>query len=404
MISNEFSNSVSVLLGNGDGTFQPAVSYPVGANPIAVSIRDFAGDGKLDIFTVNSNSSVSVLLGNGDGTFQSQVATNIVTNQLSDVTVGDFNGDGKLDLAMPVSVTQPGDSALTVMLGNGDGTFQSPITANPGPIPTPASMQAADFNGDGKLDLVTSDSVAVSVFLGNGNGTFQAPLNSAVSMEPSGFVLADFNGDGKLDLAFQGEDLTLVLLGNGDGTFQSEIASSVHLGSSNSLAAGDFNGDGKPDLLVPGVAVLLGNGDGTFQQPLFSTMPGVEVAVGDFNGDGKLDLATTRSTNPVPLVSVALGSGNGSFQVGTSLVPPSQGQGARTPSSVIAADFTGDGKADIVQLAEQQDFNGWFAVFHRSWKWNLPDTVDHLLGFSLLQPLALPPQEILMATENLISP
>jgi hypothetical protein len=101
--SNEFSNSVSVLLGNGDGTFQPAVSYPVGANPIAVSIGDFTGDGKLDIFTVNSNSSVSVLLGNGDGTFQSQVATNIVTNQLSDVTVGDFNGDGKLDLAMPVS-------------------------------------------------------------------------------------------------------------------------------------------------------------------------------------------------------------------------------------------------------------------------------------------------------------
>ena len=86
--SNEFSNSVSVLLGNGDGTFQPAVSYPVGANPIAVSIGDFTGGGKLDIFTVNSNSSVSVLLGNGDGTFQSQVATNIVTNQLSDVTVG----------------------------------------------------------------------------------------------------------------------------------------------------------------------------------------------------------------------------------------------------------------------------------------------------------------------------
>jgi len=363
VISNEFSNSVSVLLGNGDGTFQPAVSYPVGANPIAVSIGDFAGDGKLDIFTVNGNSSVSVLLGNGDGTFQSQVATNIVTNQPSDVTVGDFNGDGKLDLAMPVSVTQPGDSALTVMLGNGDGTFQSPIIANPGPIATPASMQAADFNGDGKLDLVTSDSVAVSVFLGNGNGTFQAPLNSAVSMEPSGFVLADFNGDGKLDLAFQGENLTLVLLGNGDGTFQPEIASSVHLGSSNSLAAGDFNGDGKPDLLVPGVAVLLGNGDGTFQQPLFSTMPGVEVAVGDFNGDGNLDLANTRSTNPVPLVSVALGNGNGFFQVGTSLVPPSQGQGARTPSSIIASDFTGDGKADVVQLAEQQDFNGWFAVF-----------------------------------------
>ena len=363
VIANGSSNSVSVLLGNGDGTFQPAMSYPVGPSPIAVKIGDFNGDGKPDIFVVNSDSSVSVLLGNGDGTFQVQVATNIVTDQLNDVTAGDFNGDGKLDLAMPVSVTPPGNSALSVMLGKGDGTFQAPVSANPGPTPTPASMQTADFNGDGKLDLVTSDSVAVSVFLGNGDGTFQSPLSSAVSMEASGFVLADFNGDGKLDLAFQGENQTLVLLGNGDGTFLPVVSTSVPLGSSDSLVAGDFNGDGKPDLLVPGVAVLLGDGDGTFQQPVFSTMPGVEVAIGDFSGDGKLDLATTRSTNPVPLVSVALGNGNGFFQVGTSLLPLSQGQGVRTPSSLVAADFTSDGKADVVQLAEQQDFNGWFAIF-----------------------------------------
>jgi hypothetical protein len=363
VIANGFSNSVSALLGNGDGTFQPSVSYPVGTSPIAVKIRDFNGDGKPDIFVVNSNSSVSILLGNGDGTFQAQVVTNIVTDQLNEVTVGDFNGDGKLDLAMPVSVTPPGNSALTVMLGRGDGTFQAPISANPGPAPTPASMKVADFNGDGKLDLVTSDSVAVSVFLGNGDGTFQAPLSSAVSMEASGFVLADFNGDGKLDLAFQGENRALVLFGNGDGTFQPVISTSVPLGSSDSVLAGDFNGDGKPDLLLPGVAVLLGNGDGTFQQPVFSPIPGLEVAVGDFNGDGKLDLATARSTNPVPFVSVALGNGSGFFQVGTSLLPPSQGQGARSPSSLIAADFTGDGKADVVELAEQQDFNGWFAVF-----------------------------------------
>ena len=363
VVANGFSNTVSVLLGNGDGTFLPAVSYPVGTSPITVKIADFNGDGKPDIFTVNSDSSVSVLLGNGDGTFQAQVVTAIVSDQLSDVTVGDFNSDGKPDLAMPVAIAPPGSSALAVMLGKGDGTFLAAVSANPGPIPTPAAMQAADFNGDGKLDLVTSDSAAVSVFLGKGDGTFAAPVSSAIAMEASGFVLADFNGDGKLDLAFQGENRTVVLLGNGDGTFQPFVSTTVSLGSSDSLAAGDFNGDGKIDLLVPGAVVLLGNGDGTFQPPLFSTMTGVELAVGDFNGDGKLDVATTRSTTPVPLASVALGNGDGFFQVGTALLPPSQGQGVRTPSSVIAADFTGDGKVDVVELAEQQDFNGWFALF-----------------------------------------
>jgi hypothetical protein len=361
--SNEFSNNISVLLGNGDGTFQTAVSYAAGTNPIAVTVGDFNGDGKPDLLVVNGNSSVSVLLGNGDGTFQAPVATNIVTNQLSDVTVGDFNGDGKLDLAMPVAVTQEGDSALTVMLGNGNGTFAAPIVANAGPVPTPVAMQSVDINGDGKLDLVTVNSAAVSVFLGQGNGTFQAPVDSAVSTPPAGFALADFNGDGKLDLAFQGDGTTSVLLGNGDGTFQPAVTSSNSLGSSDTVVAGDFNGDGKVDLLVPGVAVLLGQGDGNFQNPIFSTMPGLDAVVGDFNGDGKLDVATTRSTSSIPLASVALGNGDGTFQVGTSVSPPSEGPGGRTVSSIIAGDFNGDGKSDVMQLMAQTEFNGWFAVF-----------------------------------------
>jgi hypothetical protein len=361
--SNGGSNNVSVLLGNGDGTFQAAVDYAVGTNPVAVIVGDFNGDGKPDLLVVNGNSSVSVLLGNGDGTFQAQAVTSIVTNRLSDVTVGDFNGDGKLDLAMPVAATEEGESAFSVMAGNGDGTFAAPIVANAGPVPTPVAMQSVDINGDGKLDLVTVNSAAVSVFLGVGNGTFQAPVDSVVSTPPAGFVLADFNGDGKLDLAFQGDGTTSVLLGNGDGTFQPAVTSSNSLGSSDTVVAGDFNGDGKPDLLIPGVAVLLGKGDGTFQNPVFSTMPGLEAAIGDFNGDGKLDVATTRSTSSIPLASLALGSGDGTFQVGTSLSPPSEGPGGRTVSSILAGDVNGDGKSDVVQLVAQTEFNGWFAVF-----------------------------------------
>jgi hypothetical protein len=302
--ANSGSNNVSVLLGNGDGTFQSAVDYAVGSNPRSVAVGDFNGDGKLDLVVTNeSTNNVSILLGNGDGTFQPAVNYTVASGPHS-VAVGDFNGDGRLDLAIANFVS----GNVSVLLGNGDGTFQSALDYAGGSNPN--SVAVADFNGDGKLDLVVANqgSSNVSVLLGNGDGTFQAALNYSAP-RAEWVAVADFNGDGKLDLAVasggcrRGCGGLSVLLGNGDGTFQAAVQYAGGLGHF-SLAVGDFNGDGKLDLVVTNestnnVSILLGNGDGTFQSAVeYAGGSGpISVAVGDFNGDGKLDIAVAQLLN-----------------------------------------------------------------------------------------------------------
>lgn len=170
------SNSVQVSLGNGDGTFQPSVTYGAGNNPQQIFVGDFDGNGKLDLLVLNNDFSVSVLLGNGDGTFGAQVLTNTNATVRRLLAVGDFNGDGKTDLAVPVAVPQLGKSAVAILLSNGDGTFQAPLVST-GFVSTPAQMFAADFNGDSKLDILCSDLLTVSVFLGSGDGTLQSPYD-----------------------------------------------------------------------------------------------------------------------------------------------------------------------------------------------------------------------------------
>ncbi|MFZ0817532.1 MAG: VCBS repeat-containing protein, partial [Candidatus Sulfotelmatobacter sp.] len=198
----------------------------------------------------------------------------------------------------------------------------------------PTAVAVGDFNGDGKLDLAVSDncpasgcgsnpSSTVSILLGNGDGTFQPPVSYAVGDIPAGVVVGDFNGDGKLDLAVLTSDFVAILLGNGDGTFQAAVDYGTP-GRSSSVAVGDFNGDGKPDLVVTNglnstVSVFLNSGAGTFptRQDFATGFGPTSVAVGDFNGDGKLDLATTgcgSSTTcndlTVPgYVSILLGDG-----------------------------------------------------------------------------------------------
>ncbi len=314
--------------------------YAVGVSPISVAVGDFNGDGKLDLAVGNANGgTVSVLLGNGEGTFQP--AVNYAATSPESVAVGDFNGDGKLDLAVA------GFSTLSVLLGNGDGTFQPAVSYTVGSVAK--SVAVGDFNGDGKLDLAVANggSNNVGVLLGNGDGTFQAQKTYTVGAFPASVAVGDFDGDGNLDLAVANANGTTVsvLLGNGDGTFQTQQTNAVGTGPA-AVAVGDFNGDGKLDLAVTivnsnSVSVLLGNGDGTFQSAVSYTVSGNPqgLAVGDLNGDGNLDLATTDAGGNN--VSVLLGNGDGTFQAAMNYAVGSE------PDSVAVGDFNGDGRMDL---------------------------------------------------------
>ena len=329
-VVDRFNSNISVLFGNGDGTFQPPVGYPVGFNPLAAAAADLNHDGAPDLLVANSNDgTISVLLNKGDGTFQNHVDYGAPgANFLS---LGDFNRDGLLD----VVATNPGypTGAVTVLLGNPDGTFAKTSSYSTTSAPYQAGgIAAVSLSGNGKLDLITSNSGIststgfpgqVSVLMGNGDGSFQPP-NSF----PGGggqMAIADFNGDGKPDMALPGPEnenflgnLVAVFLGNGDGTFQSASNYTTSTGPL-AVATGDFNGDGRPDLVVLGygsgqVSILLGNADGTFQGHVDYPVAGAptSVAIADFNGDGKLDLAVANFY--ALTVSILLGNGDGTFR------------------------------------------------------------------------------------------
>jgi hypothetical protein len=304
-----FPNSVQVLLGNGDGTFQIPVSYPVGDFPYGVATGDFNADGKVDLAVVNtcgsdstcaSNGTVSILLGNGDGTFQTQTAFPLGVPG-GHIVVADFNGDGKLDLAITEcgGATCGSNGSISILLGNGDGTFQPRTDYAAKHRPT--GIAVGDFNGDGIVDVAAANtnSNSISVFTGKGDGTFNGQVTYAVQGASVDVIAADFNGDGKLDLAtgYTGGSIA-VLLGKGDGTFQPFVNYSGACCTSSGLIAGDFNGDGKLDIAVTATnafSVLPGNGDGTFQTSLNFTgnFTSIEMAAGDFNRDGALDLAVS---------------------------------------------------------------------------------------------------------------
>jgi len=313
-IANSADNTVTILQGNGDGTFtaQPALATGAGSNPQLPTAGDFNGDGKLDLAVANfANNTVSVFLGNGDGTFQAPVTYPVGAGASSLVT-GDFNRDGELDVA----IGNQNDHTVSILLGNGDGTFQAHVDY-PAGAPDVAGVALGDVNRDGKLDLVVANPSAntVSVLLGNGDGTFQAPVAYATGNHPVSLAVADLNGDGILDLAVTNLNARTVsiLIGNGNGTFQAHmdfITTSGALIGPVAVATGDFNGDGKVDLAITNqtdnsVSILLGNGDGTFHAPLEFATGNVAagVASGDFNGDGRLDVAVADfSANTVSVM------------------------------------------------------------------------------------------------------
>ena len=290
------NNSVSMLLGVGDGTFLKHVEYPVPGHPIAIVSGDFNGDGKQDVATVDEyQSEISVLLGNGDGTLQGHQEY-LTGNHPVALATADVNGDGHLDII----VADYNDNKVAVLLGNGDGTFKGHVDYATGT--GPASVAIGDFNNDGKLDLavVNNTDNTVAILLGNGDGTFQGPIPFPTAVGANSVVVGDFNADGKLDVAVGTSNKQVsILLGNGDGTLQNHKEYSIGA-NAVIVAAADLNADGKLDLITANtndntVSTLIGNGDGTFKsESIFPTNAGPSgVAVADFNGNGKLDIAAT---------------------------------------------------------------------------------------------------------------
>jgi hypothetical protein len=349
-----FNSSLLVYIGKGDGTFASGVSNNLGAASAAntvLSLGDFNGDRKIDIAVSIAGDQVAgdeiVLLGNGDGTFQAaKTSTGIYYPQYA--AVGDFNGDGKLDLAVSSNCNGgcPSDAAY-VLLGNGDGTFQTPTVAFPGT----GSLAAADLNGDGKLDLVNYAAV-VQIYLGNGDGTFSNASNYLPTLANSSSFdigVADFNLDGKLDIAAGNG----VLLGLGTGTFQG-IQLGVIPGTPAAAVTGDFDKNDTVDVATISsdtLYILSNNGVGqlTLTHTYGLQQPGYGIVTADFNGDGNLDLAVlgVDSTNEYWSYSIFLGNGDGSFQ---SPVTYSQNVLAGTtfgPDAIVVADFNGDQRFDL---------------------------------------------------------
>ncbi len=356
---NQLSANISVLLSTPDvpmpqAGFGSAVNYTVGPNPNSVFSADFNNDGKLDLAAANGGSNtVSIYLGNGTGGFNS--APNLITiSNPHGVTGGDFNNDGKQDLAVPNYIG--GGFRVSIFLGDGSGGFVS--AADISTPANPISISSADFNNDGKLDLVVTEYRSnfftprntVHVFLGNGLGGFTGSDSKNTGYIPTSVVTGDFNNDGKQDLAVESSSFNQInlFLGNGDGTFGPITNFAVGTGPA-AMVASDFNNDGKIDLVTANnsgvsgtLSILMNNGSGGFLPT--ATISGIgyvpsSIFASDFNNDGKQDLIVTKLNDSN--ISLFLGNGDGTFLAPTIFVA---GTG---PQSVFVGDFNHDGIKDL---------------------------------------------------------
>jgi hypothetical protein len=402
VITRVGSGSVSVLLGNGKGSFAAGVDYAAGTAVSNALVADFNGDGKLDVAVTDSaTGSIDVLFGNGDGSFGKAAVYTGLMNPVA-LVAGRFSASGKTDLAVASSTgvsvllndgaghfasatavpvaSQPRslaaadlkaaghddlvlagqDGSVTVLLGDGDGHFsaQPAISAAAGPL---SSIISGDFNSDGKADLAIAqaNSNVVTVLLGRGDGSFSAGVNYTVGNGPSKIVAAALTGSSATDLVSinQFSNTFSVLVGKGDGTFQPSIdfvAGNLPLG----VVAGDFNADGKADLAIASsqdqtLTVPLGRGDGTFaatRSYRAADLVSKSVAAGDLNGDGRTDLVvsnycgTDSACSSNGTATIFLANADGSYRAASTLA---LGNG---PVAVALADLHGSNKLDLIAL------------------------------------------------------
>ena len=361
-IASASTGSAGILFGNGAGGFRFAVG-PNEAGTFGVERADLNNDGKLDVVATSSGSFV-VMLGDGAGGLSAPATVNLPNAGFMGPVIADFNGDTKLDVA-GVDATHNGPGGLPrfhVVLGDGLGGFGSTISTSFEDL-QPSAVSGGDLNGDGKIDLVTVNrsggnnlegTISIGLSDGTGHFTMQPSVSVRTATNPVGVAFADINKDGKMDLAVPSGFGFSILLGNGAGGF----APRTHITTANSgsILTADLNSDCNVDLAMTDegmngkTSVVLGDGAGNFSAPLQFSLGSFnsDLAVADFNNDGKLDLAVAISRldlSPSPVVSkiaVLLGDGSGGF--GTPFTMLTE----RSPARIIAADFNGDARPDLI--------------------------------------------------------
>lgn len=356
--AEEGTPAFTVRLGNGDGTFREPMPQGIGYGCLALAISDFDGDGWLDLAVCNVGwserywSGVSIFRGLGDGRFGPGRFYPTGVDPES-IVAADVDGDGKLDLATAnfgADPDTPGNS-LSILLGNGDGTFRRIADVQTGENPVCVAAGRLDANATTDLVAVNLMGNSVSVFTGNGDGTFGNP-DVALGRNPSGLATGDFDRDGRADLVashwssiYTGPGGGSVVLGRGDGRFGGRIDLALN-GGLGSVTAGDLNGDGRSDLAFTGesgMSVMLADGDATFGPPLQVTsdfVPGRPV-LADFDRDGRMDAAIPLDYG-ANAVSVLLGRGDGTFGPSTRFAT------GNIPYSAASGDLNGDGNPDLV--------------------------------------------------------
>jgi len=323
---------------------------PIGLNDSYVAVGDFNGDHIPDIIGVNNaTGQVDLLIGNGDGTFVPPVMVGSVGNVGVDaIAAGDLNNDGNLDF---VTANNSANS-VSVVFGNGDGTFKAPQTFTTDSQNGPNALVLADVNGDGYLDIITAnkDENAVNILISASATQFDQIQTLSDGGGPFAIAAADINGDGNIDLVTANKyyGTLSVFLGNGDGNFDNRTDYTVGP-DPQGVAIGDLNGDGKPDIVVASYAnanfaEFLGNGDGTFN-PNYNvygtTYQPTSIAIADTNGDGIPDVITGSGYGDK--LTISLGQGGGSF-----CAPYSYGFGGNAINDLVVADVNGDGVPDVV--------------------------------------------------------